>query len=893
MRRRLRDLAPAALLAAALVACSLIGTRAQVALDDAAAATRDQPVDLLLTADGDPTTTLGGIRYLAPDAWMTAGLIPQTTVAAVRQIAGVDVVAPLTVLPMRDIDSGHYASGWVPAQAGAPLAWTADLSVTTTDGTGTRRAPDRQIGIVVNGDDLSVTSDVTAVSREVPGEVTRQLDDGRYRYATGEQAGYEVATYLGAGSSFAVAVDPQAEKSLATAAGAPEGLSTALDRLATLSREPDAGSPDAAVRNLSPPLTRGTHLPALIAQDVLAPLRVQARLTPREPYTVAPQDRDPEAGCTTFSFGLRCATLNGAGTHALYEAPALSTQDVDLSSSVGSWPINGYAYGPGAPVPVMAIGVRWDDPAPESRLVPVALSRLDAGGSTRPSVQVLPVGSPVSLGPDWVDETYRPQANRTSAVPALGPLVGDADVYTPTTGTFLPGTSPLEAASLRTQAGTVSQTLAGTGAATSAAPALVSHDLVQRAMGSTDLGASVLRVRLHRDASGTVDPSLLEKVSAQAARLGLTVTALTGASPVDVAVTLDGRAPSAWHGTATETWTELGAAVRVEQATRPAATLLPAVAVGSVALLALIVGADASVRRRAAAAVLLAAGWTLPAVRGRLLRQVAPGAGLVLLACVVAWLAPSTLAVSQSPARILALVGVGTAYAAGTLGLVTVDARHAARRRTTARRGDGRALAALTRRRDDGRHGLTGVGRELGGTSAVTGWRARASGRTTINLAALVLGALVATTLAVRDQAEASAGTSALAASSLTLMGAAVVALLVVSATAAVTMLVLGLREALRGVRARQDLLVLHGWPRPARLTTELSAWVRHHMTPLALAVVLLLAAQAPGPVRRWALLHASPAAMVAGALAVAGVLALAGAGALLTAARAHHRSRT
>ncbi|WP_196716730.1 hypothetical protein [Actinomyces trachealis] len=66
----------------------------------------------------------------------------------------------------------------------------------------------------------------------------------------------------------------------------------------------------------------------------------------------------------------------------------------------------------------------------------------------------------------------------------------------------------------------------------------------------------------------------MERVAAQIAQIDLKVTVLTDASPVEVDVTLGGQDLVAWHGAATETWTELGTVLRVERATGRALRLL-------------------------------------------------------------------------------------------------------------------------------------------------------------------------------------------------------------------------------------------------------------------------------------------------------------------------------
>ena len=138
----LSRLAPGALVGAALLASSFLGSSVSVSVRDRLEGVRDTPVDIVVTSR-DPVTVLEGHRYLAPDAWMTQGSVTPDQVRALRDIPGVEVAAPVTVVDLADQDTEQVVSAWVPRPAadqdGDHLrAWRVQVTVSVTDGTGTR-----------------------------------------------------------------------------------------------------------------------------------------------------------------------------------------------------------------------------------------------------------------------------------------------------------------------------------------------------------------------------------------------------------------------------------------------------------------------------------------------------------------------------------------------------------------------------------------------------------------------------------------------------------------------------------------------------------------------------------------------------------------------------------
>ena len=112
----LSRLAPGALVGAALLASSFLGSSVSVSVRDRLEGVRDTPVDIVVTSR-DPVTVLGGHRYLAPDAWMTQGSVTPDQVRALRDIPGVDVAAPVTVVDLADQDTEQVVNAWVPRPA--------------------------------------------------------------------------------------------------------------------------------------------------------------------------------------------------------------------------------------------------------------------------------------------------------------------------------------------------------------------------------------------------------------------------------------------------------------------------------------------------------------------------------------------------------------------------------------------------------------------------------------------------------------------------------------------------------------------------------------------------------------------------------------------------------
>lgn len=842
------------LLAVVLVCSSLVGARAEISVNQALLTARDQPVDLLITAGPDLATPLDGHPHLAPDAWMTPGLVSEEQIRQVQVVPGVEVVAPATVLPTWAKPAGEAVSAWLPSQPGAYLAWTADLQAATTDGTGTRRTDLQQVGALLQADTTLVSPGISRASLLGPTAspvVVLGPEGYRYepQYAPATGAGLLANTYLTAARSFAVAVDPEAEARLARAVGA-EDLASSLDTLAQTSTAADAGTQEAAMARLSPPLTNGQPVPALVSTEPRGEITVEATITARTPADLGPQAQAPDGGCQTSRLLKGCHSLSPEGLTALHSLPVTEIRSSSLSSPLSAWAGHAHPYTTDAasPVPVISTGPFWAHPDAASAKVLAPLSRTDSSGSSGPGVVLSPVGPPSSLGSQWHDETYRPHTQRPTPVPALSLLAGEADTYTPVTSTFQAGTSPLSASTLRTADGPVRQTLDATGAATSAAPALVSRQLLQALMPGGELGAGVLRVRLERPTGQPPSDTELERVAAQIAQTGLDVTVLTGASPVEVGVTLGGHDPVAWHGTATETWTELGAVLRVERATGWALRLLPVLAVLVVGALTVLVESNASVARRQEARTLLHTGWTGQQVRRRLLAATLPGSTLVGVACLLVVLLALIRPVASAGPGTGALVVVGLAACLGTIALAWWDGWRAAQPRRiapptpTGGRASWRRLGLRRARRRGG---------GASGSPLAVGWHAHNPGRWAVSGAALAAGALTVLGLEVLSATSSQAGFSELAAQGTGLVGAAARLLLLLAACATAAVLLLGLGDLRRAAHRRQRLLASLGWSRRSRLGAEAALWARQ-LAPVLLVLLPTTALGLGGPTGWW-----------------------------------------
>lgn len=845
---RLGSLGAAVLLAGVLISSSLIGSTASVEVRAISDASRDQPIDILLTAAAaetpraapstSPETRLGGGTYLAPDAWMASGLISDEQIDAVAAIDGVEVVAPITVLPITDSRFGEYLSAWVPLSAGATAAWTATVDASVTDGTGTRRAPTSQLGALLTmGEDALVSSGVIAVAGVEAGAPSRLLHDGTYSDGAADADGVELASRLSSSRSFAVAIDPEAEAAIAAAAG-DEELADQLAELAAASRAPDPGSQDAAIARDSPPLTPGIPIPALVSGEPRPTVSVTATVSSRDPSGLGVLPAQARSSCAVFGSLDGCAKMTSAGADALWGAPVLSKQTTTVTSPSSSpWGAFGHGYGGTGTLPVLVRGVFWAQQAEASGAVPVSLNRVDASEADTPTVRVEPVGSARVVGPDWADEVYRPLGARVGQVPALSYLAGARQTYTPASTNFLPGTTPMAASTLRTPSGPVLQTFDGTGAATSAAPALVSRHVVAREMSPVELGATAIRLRLARWADGgPPSQAEIERVSVLAARLGLHVTVLSGASPVDVDVLLGGSTPGAWHGRATETWTELGAVLRLETATAPALVLLPALAVLSVSTLAVLTGVSARDSRRRQAAVLLHAGWTAADVRARLVRGEIPGVVVIIVAGVALSLLPGAVGVVSTDVSRMALLSLAALYCSAVLLVTVVDAGSAVRRGRSGAEAV-RFVRARTRR---GRAALRRPGwLPSCGASTGIGWATAMEGRLPLMIAAILGGAVTAAGALVTTSAASRAGSSQLAAAGTGVVAGAARSLLILSGCAIIAVLALGMSAVRRSVSRRQRLLAHCGWGAAHRVLVELVAWVRGVAVPVLIALGL------------------------------------------------------
>ena len=106
----LSRLAPGALVGAALLASSFLGSSVSVSVRDRLEGVRDTPVDIVVTSQ-DPVTVLGGHRYLAPDAWMTQGSVTPDQVRALRGVEGTRAVGAgvLDLLGPREVFDAECA----------------------------------------------------------------------------------------------------------------------------------------------------------------------------------------------------------------------------------------------------------------------------------------------------------------------------------------------------------------------------------------------------------------------------------------------------------------------------------------------------------------------------------------------------------------------------------------------------------------------------------------------------------------------------------------------------------------------------------------------------------------------------------------------------------------
>ncbi|BDA63517.1 hypothetical protein [Actinomyces capricornis] len=406
---------------------------------------------------------------------------------------------------------------------------------------------------------------------------------------------------------------------------------------------------------------------------------------------------------------------------------------------------------------------------------------------------------------------------------------------------------------------------------------------------ASELGATVVRVRLERTDGQPPSDTELERIAAQISQMGLSASVLTGASRSEVAVDLTGNDAAAWHGRATETWTELGAVLRVERATGRALALLPLLAVLVVGFLALVVERSSSALRRQEARTLLSAGWSGSSVRRRLLAGSLPGIGALLVCCAVVALLGARRAVAHPGTGPGMIVAIGVLACTGAAALAWWDGLKACRPSTIARpRSDQpspaqvspvpsptrpRRLIALTTasRRRRATSGPAGA-RAARSTTLAAGWGAHGPGRAPVSVAALAAGALAALAAQILGGAAAQAGMSALAVQGTGVIGAASRLLLLLSAAAAALILGAGLRDVQRAAQRRQRVLALQGWPRRARLAVEAVLWARQ-FGPLLLLAVALAGIAVSTRLTPW--MGPDPSA-VAASLAWAGLTALA-----------------
>ena len=472
-----------------------------------------------------------------------------------------------------------------------------------------------------------------------------------------------------------------------------------------------------------------------------------------------------------------------------------------------------------------------------------------------------------------------------------------AGLYPVTSGS-LPGTDPLAASTLRTSQGPVAQDMSGTGAVTSPAGAVIPDTaLDDLALDGTRLPAGMVRLRLERPDGGAASEDDLERVAARVADMGLTPTVVTGSSPVEVSVELTGSMTGAWHGTATQQWTELGAVARVEAASSWTTRMLTVVSMLTCGLLALVVEGQASAARVLRARVLVQSGWSGPRLRARLLCARLPALAAVLLGAAAACAVSATQ--GSNPVVLVLAPAVGLVYVLGVVVWVLWDAAAALRPQRTGARGrrglTGRGNTdAAGRSPQAGQPRLPGWGpravrararRTVPGPVGVGYHLAGASGGLATGAGVVLTGLAAGAGLTVLSQYTSQAGTSQAAGVGLSLARLATTVLVTLTSVAALALLLTGLRAVRAPLTGRHQVLAAAGWSRVARVRVEAVSWGRRYVP-----VVLLLACLTP-VVSLW--VPQVPAAATVLALAVCALaLVLTAAVHLLPAVRASRPQR-
>ena len=940
----LSRLAPGALVGAALLASSFLGSSVSVSVRDRLEGVRDTPVDIVVTSR-DPVTVLGGHRYLAPDAWMTQGSVTPDQVRALRDIPGVEVAAPVTVVDLADQDTEQVVSAWVPRPAadqdGDHLrAWRVQVTVSVTDGTGTRVSAPSTLLLAAQGGNMLLApgtrSAINLLSGDELGQPVPVVTDQGVALEPLTAPGLSSAAMTGVSRASVVALDPASEAALARAGG-DEALAASMDSLARAAADPgafvqwardtwrgdDSGPRADDPLGLDSPwlLSYGYPVPALVADSGLPDMTVSGQATELDTTgtSLTEDDTDRAYRCPPVA-GEDCRYLTESAADRLLALPGHEVATVPTTSPAYFWLTPAHPLGVGAPSQVVTYGtmsygdVTTDSSRTATRKEPAPLSAVDTtspGGG--PSLRYAAVAGITSS--EWREEIYRVRGLVGGAYRKPGMI--SAGLYPVTSGS-LPGTDPLAASTLRTSQGPVAQDMSGTGAVTSPAGAVIPDTaLDDLALDGTRLPAGMVRLRLERPDGGAASEDDLERVAARVADMGLTPTVVTGSSPVEVSVELTGSMTGAWHGTATQQWTELGAVARVEAASSWTTRMLTVVSMLTCGLLALVVEGQASAARVLRARVLVQSGWSGPRLRARLLGARLPALAAVLLGAAAACAVSATQ--GSNPVVLVLAPAVGLVYVLGVVVWVLWDAAAALRPQRTGARGrrglTGRGNTGATGRSPQaGRPRLPRRGSRVVRARARPRWRvvrrvrapravrararrtvpgpvgvgyhlAGASGGLATGAGVVLTGLAAGAGLTVLSQYTSQAGTSQAAGVGLSLARLATTVLVTLTSVAALALLLTGLRSVRAPLTGRHQVLAAAGWSRAARVRVEAVSWGRRYVP-----VVLLLACLTP-VVSLW--VPQVPAAATVLALAVCALaLVLTAAVHLLPAVRASRPQR-
>ena len=940
----LSRLAPGALVGAALLASSFLGSSVSVSVRDRLEGVRDTPVDIVVTSR-DPVTVLGGHRYLAPDAWMTQGSVTPDQVRALRDIPGVEVAAPVTVVDLADQDTEQVVSAWVPRPAadqdGDHLrAWRVQVTVSVTDGTGTRVSAPSTLLLAAQGRNMLLApgtrSAINLLSGDELGQLVPVVTDQGVALEPLTAPGLSSAAMTDVSRASIVALDPASEAALARAGG-DEALAASMDSLARAAADPgafvqwardtwqgdDSGPKADDPLGLDGPwlLSYGYPVPALVADSGLPDMTVSGQATELDTTgtSLTEDDTDRAYRCPPVA-GEDCRYLTESAADRLLALPGHEVATVPTTSPAYFWLALAHPLGVGAPSQVVTYGtmsygdVTTDSSRTATRKEPAPLSAVDTtspGGG--PSLRYAAVAGITSS--EWREEIYRVRGLVGGAYRKPGMI--SAGLYPVTSGS-LPGTDPLAASTLRTSQGLVAQDMSGTGAVTSPAGAVIPDTaLDDLALDGTRLPAGMVRLRLERPDGGAASEDDLERVAARVADMGLTPTVVTGSSPVEVSVELTGSMTGAWHGTATQQWTELGAVARVEAASSWTTRMLTVVSMLTCGLLALVVEGQASAARVLRARVLVQSGWSGPRLRARLLGARLPALAAVLLGAAAACAVSATQ--GTNPVVLVLAPAVELVYVLGVVVWVLWDAAAALRPQRTGARGrrglTGRGNTdAAGRSPQAGRPRLPGWGSRAVRARARPRWRvvrrvrapravrararrtvpgpvgvgyhlAGASGGLATGAGVVLTGLAAGAGLTVLSQYTSQAGTSQAAGVGLSLARLATTVLVTLTSVAALALLLTGLRAVRAPLTGRHQVLAAAGWSRVARVRVEAVSWGRRYVP-----VVLLLACLTP-VVSLW--VPQVPAAATVLALAVCALaLVLTAAVHLLPAVRASRPQR-